>query len=158
MLSCSSKLHALRLFLTEDRGSSILETVLLAPVFVFALVATVDFGQGYYTSNQIAFAAHAAALYGVQYPTDTTGITAAATSGSGTIPGMTVTVTTGCECSDGTGASDSCASTPSCPMNVVDYVDVKTNMTYTSILPYPGIPSTINMVGRSRLRTAHNGG
>lgn len=142
----------------DERGSSVVETALLTPVFLFTLLAAVDFGQGFYVSNQIAFAAHAAALYGVQYPTDTSGITEAAASGSGSVAGMSITVKTGCECFDGTGASENCASTPPCAMNVVDYVDVQTQVTYVPILPYPGIPSSIPLSGHSRLRAAHSGG
>lgn len=158
MRSLLNKCLSAQVCFSDNRGSGLIETALLAPIFVFSLIAAIDFGQAYLTSTQVAFAAHAAALYGTQYPTDNTGIVAAANNGSGSMPGMTVRVSTGCECFDGSGASAFCTTAPSCSMNVVDYVDVTTTAIYSSILPYPGIPSSITLTGRSRLRTAHNSG
>lgn len=153
-----NKFFPIRSLAADETGSSVTEVALITPVFLLALAGGFDLGQAYLTNTRVNVAAHSAALYGVQYPTDSTGITAAASTGSGTIGGMTVAIKTGCECSDGSGASDGCTTTPSCSVHVIDYVDVTTSAVYNAVLPYPGLPSSYTLTGRSRLRTAHNGG
>lgn len=162
MLFSFSRLGTLRAIASRQRrrlqlheqGSSLVEMAVITPVLVLVLVAAVDFGQAYYAALSVESAAHAGALYGAQYPTDTVGITAAAALDAPSNL-MTTAVKIGCECFDGTGASDSCVTVPSCSMNIVNYVDVTTTLTYSSLLTYPGIPSSLVLKGRSRLRAAH---
>jgi hypothetical protein len=67
------------------------------------------------------------------------------------LTGWSVSATTGCECSNG-NSSVSCTST-GCTYNVVNYVQVTTSVTYHTLFPWPGIPSSIALQGVSKLRT-----
>lgn len=142
-------------WLKRDDGSGILETAILLPVLILMLIGAVDFGRAFYLAIEVGSAAHAGALYGSQYPTDTAGMKTAATLDAADVSGLTPTATYGCECADGSGAVASCTTAPSCTYNVVYYVQVNTTATYTSILNYPGIPASWTFSGMSRMRAPY---
>lgn len=148
-------------------GSSLLETALILPVMLLMLAGAVDFGRAYYMAIEVNSAAHAAALYGAQNFTDTIGIENVATLNATDIRGMTTSVSYGCECYDGSGAVALCATAPaSCVApgaaadssnvgNVVYYVQVNTQATYTPVLSFPGIPASIPLSGQAFMRAAY---
>jgi Flp pilus assembly protein TadG len=137
-------------------GSSLVELALVLPVLFLLLLGVFDFGRAYYLAIEISQAAHSAALYGSQNPTDTTGMQYAAVADASDVPNFTissVTATYGCECSDGSLAVAGCTANPSCgTMNVVDYVQVNTSTSYSALFPYPGIPSPLTLRGSARMR------
>ena len=144
--------------LRAEEGSSLLELALVLPVLCLMLVGTADFGQAYYLNIEVSRAAYAGAIYGSQTPADTSGMRAAAVADAADVPGFStsnVTVTTGCECSDGSSASTNCSVTPSCSANAVTFVQVNTSFSYQSMLPYPGIPSPLTLKGLSRMRAPY---
>lgn len=127
----------------------------MIPFLALLLLGVIDFGRAYYLGIEVNNAAYAGAMYGSQNSTDTAGMQDAATKDAADIPGsMTFTATAayGCECSDGTKASVSCVSPPTCGVNSVNYVLVTTSATYTPIIPWPGIPKTIPLAGSARMR------
>lgn len=142
--------------LRGEQASSLVELAAMLPVFMLLLVGAVDFGRAYYLAIQVAGAAQAGATYGSQNPHDTTGMTAAAMDDAPNVPNVSVSsATSGCECADGTGYSANCSSTPSCPSNNVVYrVNITVQGTYTPILPWPGIPSTIALTSSASMRSA----
>jgi Flp pilus assembly protein TadG len=147
-----------KFFLLHEEGSSLLELALLLPLFFLMMVGTADFGRAYYLSIEVSHAANAGAEYGSQNPSDTSGMKAVAVADAADVPGFStsnVTVTTGCECSDGTSASTNCTTTPSCSANAVTFVQVSTSFSYTSMLPYPGIPSPLTLQGFARMRAPY---
>lgn len=150
----ASRFHLLR----DELGGSLVELAMLLPFFAVMLLGAVDFGRAYYMAIEVAGAAHAAAVYGSQNPTDTTGIKAAAQDDAPNVPNLTVnTPTYGCECADGSSYSASCASTPSsCPssLNVVYRVNVTVKGSYTTLLPWPGIPSSMSFTSTASMRSA----
>ena len=148
------KLGCLR-FVTESGGMSVLETALLLPMLVLMLMGAVDFGRGYYAAIEVASSAEAGALYGIQNSSDTAGMVKAAQLDAPDFTQLTATALYGCECSDGSSVTPACGTAPTCTYNVVNYVEVDTVLSYTPILPYPGIPSPIRLTGTSRLRSAH---
>jgi Flp pilus assembly protein TadG len=139
----------------QTEGSSLLETALLVPVLAFLLVGVADFGQAYYVAMEMGSAAHTGAVYGARNPTDTAGMVAAAKLDAPDVKTFTSTATYGCECSDGTSASPSCAVVPTCAYNALYYVQVNTTTTYTPMLRYPGIPASLVLNGQVRMRAAH---
>jgi Flp pilus assembly protein TadG len=138
----------------ED-GSGMIETVLIAPLLLLMLTGAADLGRAFYVAIEVASAAHAGALYGVQNPLDTTGMIAASALDAADVSGLVTTATFGCECSDGTNIVASCATVPTCTSNVVDYVEINTTAAYSSILIYPGVPGTVALKGKARMRAAH---
>ncbi len=141
--------------LGSEAGSSVLEVALLLPVLVALLIGAVDFGKGYYLAIEVAAAAEAGALYGSQNWSDTSGMQSAALLDASDTPGVQATASYGCECSDGSSAIAICTTSPTCAVNVVNYVQVNTTANYTPIFPYPGIPSVFALKGASRLRSGH---
>ena len=145
-------LNAAQLALREPGGSSVLELALLAPLFLLLLLGTVDMGQAFYAAIEVSAAANAGAEYGMQNPTDTAGMQEAAVLDGADLKNLAANASWGCECSDGSSASVSCASAPTCSVNAVDYVQVTTSMTYVPIIKVPGIPSSLALKGSARMR------
>jgi Flp pilus assembly protein TadG len=148
------RLKFLRAF-REDNGSSLVEMALLMPVLMLLFVGTVDFGRAYYAAIEVSSAAEAGALYGVQNPTDTAGMVAASRLDAGDLPSMTPVATYGCQCSGGGSVVAGCGTAPTCPFNVVNYVQVNTTYTYTPIIRYPGLSAVLTLHGSAKMRAAH---
>lgn len=139
---------------SQEHGSSLIETALVTPILVLLLVAAVDFGNAYCARIAVTSAAEAGALYGVQNPGDIAGMILAAKLDGVNLLTMVPTVSYGCECSDGSGASTLCTSSPACATNVVNYVEVNTVATFTPLMPYPGVAKLLTLKGKARMRVA----
>jgi Flp pilus assembly protein TadG len=140
----------------SESGSSLVELALVLPVLFLLLLGVADFGRAYYLGMEVSQAANSAALYGSQAPSDTAGIASAAVADAQDVAGFTtssVTVTSGCECSDGSSPSLGCSAKPTCSTNSVTYVQVDTVATYKATFPYPGIPASIVLRGKARMRS-----
>jgi Flp pilus assembly protein TadG len=144
--------------MSEESGASLVELALVFPIFVLLLIGSVDFGQAYFMAIEVAGAAHAAALYGSQNPTDTAGMRTAAQDDASNVPSLSVaTPAYGCECADGSSYSASCTTTPTtCPNNigVVYRVYVSVSATYTPLLTLPGISSGLTFTSTASMRSA----
>jgi Flp pilus assembly protein TadG len=139
-------------FMRQESGASILETAFIVPFMFLLISGAVDFGRAYYTAIEVSSASHVGALYGVQNPTDTSGMQTAANNDAPDISGMTSTAIYGCECADGTSSVASCTYAPSCSDNYVVYVSVTSTKTFTPLIKYPGIPSTIVLSKTTTMR------
>lgn len=140
----------------SENGSSIIELALLLPLLCLLLVGVVDMGRAFYAAIELSSAASAGAVYGTQNPTDTAGMQKAAVLDAGDISGMTATATYGCECPDGSSATLSCSSVPSCSGGSwIYYVQVNTALTYVPLFTYPGVPSSLALKGSARMRAGH---
>jgi Flp pilus assembly protein TadG len=130
----------------------------MVPLFVLLLLGAVDFGRAYYLATEVSGAAQAAAIYGSENPTDTAGMTTAAQDDAPDVPGLSVsTPTYGCECADSSSYSANCAVTPtSCPssLNVIYRVNVVVKGTYTPLLPWPGMNSSMTFTSIASMRSA----
>ena len=142
--------------LRGECGASLVEMALLMPLFMLLLLGTIDLGRAFYLAMEVAGAAHAAAVYGAQNPTDTAGMQYAAQYDAPNVPNLTVTnATYGCECSDGTSYSLSCASIPTCTgLTEVYRIDITVTATYSPLVPWPGIPSSISLSSSAAMRSA----
>lgn len=140
--------------LQDERGASLVELAVILPLFLLLLAGAVDFGRAYFLAVEIAGAARAGAEYGAQNPTDTAGITKAVQVDAPDVAGLSVgTPSYGCECSDGTSFSSSCAAKPTCTYNVVYRVTVTVSATYTPIFPWPKIPSSMALSSTATMRS-----
>lgn len=144
--------------LRGEHGASLVELALLMPLFFLLMAVAVDLGRAYYLVLEVQGAAQAGAAYGVTNPTDTAGMKAAATDDAPNVPNLTVnTPTWGCECSDGTGYVANCptASQPTCSgTTLVDRVNVTVTATYTTLFPWPKIPSSMSFSSSASMRSA----
>jgi Flp pilus assembly protein TadG len=141
------------LFLRSECGSSLVEMAVIMPVLLLILFGAVDFGRAYYLSIELGGAARSGAIYGSQYPTDTTGMGNAAKLDAPDVPGFGSSISWGCECSDGSGRVANCSSMPFCSTNIVYYVTVKTTAAYSTLFPWPGVPSSIALASSSTMRS-----
>ncbi|MBS1803638.1 MAG: pilus assembly protein [Acidobacteria bacterium] len=146
----------LGLLMSAEEGASFVELALVLPLFLAMLIPVVDLGRGFYAAIEVASAAHAGAIYGVENPSDTDGMIQAAKAGASNLSNVTATAKYGCECSDGTSDVVSCTSTPTCTYNYVTYVDVTVTSPYRTVFGYPGLPSSINITREFRLRAGGN--
>lgn len=138
-----------------QNGSSLVELALLVAVFVLLLAGSVDLGQACYVAIELSAAANAGAQYGTLAPTNTSGMQKAALLNATNLKGLSSSASWGCECSDGSSASASCAIIPSCSSSKVRYVTVTTSLTYMPALIFPGVPSSLALKGNARLRAAY---
>jgi Flp pilus assembly protein TadG len=155
-MTAMSQKSSLERILSDSDGASFVELALVLPLFLMMLVPVVDLGRGFYAAIEVTSAAHAGAMYGVENPSDTDGMIQAAKAGASNLSDVTATAAYGCECSDGTSAVASCASTPTCTYNYVTYVDVTVTSPYRTVFAYPGLPSSMNITREFRLRAGGN--
>ena len=144
----------LKAFLQESVASSLIECALIMPALLLLAVGMIDVGRGAYAAIEVNSAAEAGALYGTFNNADATGMQHAAILDASDIIGLSALASYGCECSDGSSVTVSCASTPSCA-TVVAYVQVRTQATYVPILNYPGIPSPMVFKGFATMRAGY---
>lgn len=152
-----NRLGILRRLLHDADGASFVELAILLPLLLLIIVPAIDLGRAFYASLEVAAAAHAGAIYGLENPYDTGGMASAAQSAASNLMGVSATASYGCECSDGTSASASCSAIPTtCGYNYVTYVDVVASAPYSTMLGYPGLPSPMTITRETRLRVGGN--
>ena len=139
---------------SSEAGTALLELGLLLPVFLLLLFGVMDFSRAFYAVITVANAARAGAGYGAQSAaksSDFAGMTQAALDDAQDVKGMTVTPERFCECPDG---SVTACGTGTCVAGVKPriYVRVTTQKTFDALAPYPGIPSSLKLVGRAVMR------
>jgi Flp pilus assembly protein TadG len=130
------------------RGQSAVELALVTPILVVLLVVAADFGRVFYTSIAVNNAARAGAQYGsesIVTAADSAGITAAAKTDGWS----SLNVTAGqCTCETSTivaaCATSYCTNNPS-----ATYVTVTVTAPFTTIVKYPGLPSSITLTGHA---------
>jgi len=139
------------------RGTAAIEFALFGGVLSAMMVVSGDLGLAYYANMQVQTAAQVGAQYAVvngskafdamaisnavTSATSTTGITAmpAPVQFCGCPSGTTLsTATCGTVCADGTGTGT--------------YVRVSASRTYTTLISYPGVPSSFAQTATSTVR------
>lgn len=141
----------------DQSGASLVEMALVSPLFLLLTFGAVDFGRAFYLAIEVAGGARAGASYGSQNPNDTTGMQTSAQNAAPDVPNLSVaTPTYGCECADGSNYSASCSVTPSCTggLNYVYRVNVTVTGTYTPLVRWPGVPSSMTLSSSASMRSA----
>lgn len=130
------------------RGQSAVELALITPILVVLLLVAADFGRVFYTSIAVNNAARAGAQYGshsIVTAADSTGIAAAARTDGWTSLGVTASQ---CTCLSSTNvaacATSYCTNSPS-----ASYVTVTVTAPFTTLVKYPGLPSSITLTGQA---------
>ncbi|MGD0831625.1 MAG: TadE/TadG family type IV pilus assembly protein [Terracidiphilus sp.] len=148
-----------RSFCKTNRGNAMVELALVTPFLLALLFGAIDLGRAYYVGIMVTNAAHAAAEYGSQFPSDTAGMTTAAQQSAPNITNLVVTTPTyGCECSDGSLYKANCSTTPVCTASstvsstVVKRVQVTASSTYHTLVPWGVIPSTFTLTNTATVR------
>src|SRR5262249_44918109 len=128
-------------------GSAALELGLVLPVMAILVVGAADFARLFYTAIEVANAARAGVQYGTQSngaTGNTAGMQKAATDDAKQVSGMTVTAARRCQCADGTTVdcvTGDCGSYGAPQI----YVTVTAQKNFDTVIPYPGVPSSVNL-------------
>ena len=139
----------------NEEGTQLIELALVLPVFLYLLVGAVDFGRAFYLATEVASAAEAGATYGVSSPTDIAGMKSAAMLNATDISGFTPTATYGSECTDGSAIALQSSTPPTtCTTGLVQFVEVDASTTYSPILRFPGVPSSLPIASKARMRAS----
>lgn len=140
----------------SQSGQSLLELALLAPILLAVVLGTAELGRYAYLSILVGNAAEAGAQYGAQSledSADTTGIQTAAQNdfkNGQNLSGLVVTTIPICGCDSGGatstklctgGAAGACAPGE----HWVVMVQVTATGTFSSLLHYPAIPSSLSI-------------
>src|SRR5881396_735157 len=130
-------------------------------------IGILDFGRVYYSAIAVSHAARAGVQYGAQDNVksgDFAGMRQAASDALGDVSNFTVTACRYCRCADGTGSCTSCnaggdgCSTGSgclgtCSSDAPQvFVQVTVEKVFTTLFPYPGLPSTADLNRRATMR------
>jgi Flp pilus assembly protein TadG len=149
--------QALRRFfgLSRDtRGSAGVEFAIIGPAFALMLVGTADFSLGVYHKMQVQNAAQAGAQYAAVNGFNASSISSAvlaATSYSGIASSPAPIQFCGCPSATGV-TSATCGSACAGGSTAGTYVTASAQATYTTILAYPGIPSSFIFTGQSTVK------
>jgi Flp pilus assembly protein TadG len=150
------------------RGQSSVELALVVSlVLVPLLVAIIDGGRMFFTYLQVIEAARAGAQYGSQSlatANDNAGMKTYAANGAPSISGLTTSATNYCCCpgsgstctqfgnSTATTNTQSCGVAPPCT-DWRRYEQVTATASFSTILRYPGLPSTMNFSSQALFRS-----
>ena len=140
-------------------GQSALELALIAPFLALLLVVAADLGRVFYLSIAVNNAASAGVHFAAQEgnANDTTGMETAACNDFGISPLATcqktlaLTPTSFCECPNGSSPGAQVACTSTCA-DLRVYAQLTTTASFSTLLPYPGIPSVPSVNGLAVMR------
>jgi len=146
--------HGGLLRLWQDRtGVTAIEFAIIAPVMVLMFICMADLGLGVYTDMQVNNAAQYGTEYALAKGYDSSAITTAVKNSS-SLSNATVSPTEFCGCPGSSGVI-----TNSCNASCSDgggksgtYVQVAVSSTYTTMLRYPGLPSSYSLSAQSTVR------
>jgi Flp pilus assembly protein TadG len=115
-----------------DRGGNVaIEFALALPILTVLMLGLLDLGRFSMQKSAMLQGAQEGANYGIQYPTDTSGITSTAQTATG-LTGVTASPSVFCECTAGTTVT--CGTTCSGGGAPKKYVTVTTNKSFSSAL------------------------
>jgi len=167
--------------LRNDRGSAFVELALVLPLLTLVLIGAAELGRMAYFAIEVSDAARAGVAYGAQSTStapDATNITIAAKAAAPDLPStLLVTTNDPCVCETLTTSTGTVVTTPipltNCgatpapnpPVSsycssptagttniIVNYVQVSTSATISTMFNYPGIPNSFTLKGFAKMR------
>jgi len=133
---------------------SAVEFAITAPLLIGMLIPLVDLGLGIAKNTQLHNAAHAGAQYALVNGWDITAIQTAVTGATTLLPIQALPVPSqSCGCPNGTAVTAAaCGSVCSDGANAGTYVTVNAQSSYTPVIAYPLLGSSITLVATSMVR------
>ena len=138
----------------SDSGAALVEMALVMPLLLLMVLGVGDFGRVLYRAITLSHAARAGAAYGAQgggHAGDAAGIRQAAEEEAQDIAPITVTSQRICECTGGAAVSCMMASCGSYGAPRA-FVEVTATQTFATLVPFPGIPSTVPLSRTAKVR------
>lgn len=139
----------------QRQANAVIEMALIAPTLVFLLIGLADYGTAIYNRMQVQHAAQAGADFAMRNGFNSAAIVAAVTNASGFV-GLAATPppVEGCGCATASAVTPAvCGSVCAGGATAGTYVTVSAEGTYTTLLSYPGIPSSFTFTATSTART-----
>jgi Flp pilus assembly protein TadG len=137
-------------------GAATVELALIIPILVLIMIGLLDMGRVFYGAITVVSAARAGVAYGSMsaiHADNTAAMDASAQSDAVDTTGLTFNSAKSCECP---------AQSPpvvACTVNLCGdgttvriYVETTVTGTFTTTLPYPGIPSSITITRTAKMR------
>ncbi|MGH9682736.1 MAG: TadE/TadG family type IV pilus assembly protein [Candidatus Acidiferrales bacterium] len=159
---------------SPERGQSLVEVALLAPLLLALLIGAVEMGRYAYIAILVGNAARAGAAYGAQsliqsscQPPFPCGIQTAAdndfVNNGQPVANLTVTSSTSCGCDNGGTVTSAICDTKINPSagtcaagHWVVMVSVTGSGTFSALFSFPGIPPSIAVSRTATIRVAQN--
>jgi Flp pilus assembly protein TadG len=143
--------------LGDERGQSVIELILVAPVFFLLLLGAVEAGRLAYAAIEVTNAARAGVAYGSQSAAtawDSAGMTIAAQDDAKNLTISVPTAKESCSCSGAPGTLFDCAGAAAACSGerVLNYVQVTTSTTVMPIIAYPGLPPSFTLTHTATMR------
>lgn len=139
-------------------GLAIVEFALVTPLLMMILVGLIEFGRFMFFSVLLGNAASAGVQFGAQNITNaalTSSMASAALADGQNIAGLKAVASQVYKCWDGTTATVLASATAPCAtLPVVDYVQVVTTGTFSTLFSYPGLPSTFTASRTAQMRVS----
>jgi Flp pilus assembly protein TadG len=154
MLPIRRVLQRMIAWLDADEGASAVEFGIIAPVLAAVLVPLIDLGLGFYQQMQVEDAAQAGAQYAMAHGWNTSAIQSAVTSATALAAvSASPAPARSCGCPSGTAVSVvDCGSACDDGRSARTYVTVSAQATYTTLIPYPTIGSSVVLTAQSTVR------
>jgi len=149
-----------------EAGNALVELAICLPLLVLTLIGTADFARVFYTSIELTNAARAGAQYGASTPgrSSNAGIMQTTAQAAVNITGVTASAARLCQCATDAGAFSDTVPLNSCTTAAavactggthrVMTVTVTTQKTFTTIVNFIGIPSSIALTRSATLRVS----
>lgn len=141
-------------FMRSRSGVAAIEFAMLGPVLALSVVVAADIGFGFYSNMQVQNSAQAGTEYAAVHGFDATAVSNAVTNttpGSGISASPTPSTFCGCPSSD-TVATATCGSTCADGDLAGTYATVTATKTYSTMIPYPMLPSSYTQTAVSTVR------
>lgn len=133
-----------------QNGNSLIELAIIIPALVLLCLGTADFARVFYAAVEVNAAARAGAQYGSQSvltAADSAGMRAAALLDC---PNLTNVSATASQCTCSTGSTVAACAANYCTNNPnATFVTVNTQVPFSSIARYPGLPSSLSLSGKA---------
>lgn len=150
MRHCTS---TLRQFAANASGASAAEFVLVLPLFLLLLTATIDFGGMMYKQLQVGSAAQAGASYALTKGFNATGISSAIAGGTTlTVSAAAPTQTCGCPDAISGITSVTCGSTCSDGGLAGNYVTISVSADHDLLFSWPGLADPVPLSSTAQVR------
>jgi Flp pilus assembly protein TadG len=135
-------------------GTAAVEFALIGPILIAIMVPLIDLGLGYYQKMQVEDAAQAGAQYAMAHGWNSTAI-GAAVSAATALSAITASPAPvqSCGCPSGSSVtSAACGTKCGNGQPAGTYVTVSAQAVYTTLIPYPGIGSSVMLTAQSTAR------
>jgi Flp pilus assembly protein TadG len=146
--------RCLRTIVEATGGTAAVEFAIIVPLLLAMLVPTIDLGMGLYQQQQVQAAAQAGVQYALTAGYNSTAIQNAVTSATG-LSSITASPAPAqsCGCPSGsTISAATCGSACSSGIQAGQYVTVNAAATYSPLLSYPTLGSSVNLTATAIVR------